>query len=89
MLQAVINPEDFTADGVVRQDAFLEAIERHDWSSYAGKNILVRGCGSAVIPPWAYMIIMAKLVPYSRTIRFGNEHDSSFFTRLLAEHAYL
>lgn len=75
MSQHVIAPEQFLTQEVFRQDDFLAALERHDFTRYQDAQVLIRGCTSTIIPPWALMSITAKLVPIAKTIRFGNEHD--------------
>ena len=77
----IIDPEDFLVDGMLRQDEFLRKVSAYDWGQLAGKNVLVRGCGSAVMPPWVYMIITGKLAGTARSVRFGNEHDNIVVTR--------
>jgi hypothetical protein len=71
----VIDPKDFLADGMFREDALREAVEKFDWSVYTGKMVLVRGC-STIMPPWVYMLIASKLIPFVKSIRYGNEHDN-------------
>ena len=81
----IIDPEQFLPDGVFFQDRFLENIEQHDWSHYSNRQVLVRGCKSAIIPPWAYMVITARLVGHARSVRFGNEHDNVVVCRSAGE----
>ncbi len=71
----IVDPQAFLSSGMFRQDDFLLAISNHDWAVYAGKKVLVRGCGSAPIPPWAYMAIASRLTGVADSIRYGNEHD--------------
>ena len=71
----VVEPDQFTEGGIFRQDDFVRKIDEHDWTLFKGKKVLVRGCGSMIIPPWAYMLITSRLAPYAKSIRYGNEHD--------------
>ncbi len=71
----IIDPKEFLTDGVLFEDAFLAAAGRIDWESYRGKKVLVRGCGSALIPPWVFMYITGKLAGVAKSVRYGNEHD--------------
>lgn len=75
MTFTIVEIEQFLDDGMFREDAFITAVDAHDWSQYEDARVLVRGCGSAIIPPWAYMIIATRLVNHAQSIRFGNEHD--------------
>jgi len=54
----------------------MENIAAFDWSRYEFKSVLVKGCNTAIIPPWALMAITARLIPQAKSIRFGNEHDN-------------
>jgi hypothetical protein len=71
----IIDPTEFLVDGVLRQNDFLSAVESYDWQRFRDKKVLVRGCSSAIIPPWVFMIISARLARVARSVRFGNEHD--------------
>ena len=76
MAYMIVDPADFMTDGVFFEDAFIERVNRHDWSRFAGKSVLVRGCESALIPPWGMMLITGKLADTARSVRYGNEHDN-------------
>ena len=71
----IIDPKEFMQNGVLFEDAFLAMAEKFDWESFRGKKVLVRGCGSTIIPPWVFMYITARLVGVAKSIRYGNEHD--------------
>jgi hypothetical protein len=71
-----VDPESFTDGGIVREEDFLRQVDEHNWEQYRDEQVLIRGCESAVIPPWAYMIITARLTSVARSVRFGNEHDN-------------
>ncbi len=73
---SVLNPEDLLENGVFKEEAFLEKADNFDWSKFESKQVLVRGCNSALIPPWAFMYITGKLAPLAKNVRFGNEHDN-------------
>lgn len=75
MAFAIVDPADLLTDGVFFEDRFLERAAEIDWSRYSGQQVLVRGCNSTVIPPWAYMYITARLAGIARSVRYGNEHD--------------
>ena len=77
----VINLDIFSDNGIVRQDEFVERVDNHDWERYRDCKVLVRGCGDTVTPPWAYMVIAARLVGIARSVRYGNEHDNVIIYR--------
>ena len=76
MALTVLDPKDFTDNGLFTEDGFLAASEAFDYERLAGQQVLIRGCSDIPIPPWAYMHLTARLVGIAKTIRFGNEHDN-------------
>jgi hypothetical protein len=76
MAFVVVDPAEFLTDGAFFEDSFIDKAGAVDWNSFAGRQVLVRGCNSTVIPPWAYMYITGKLAGVARSVRFGNEHDN-------------
>jgi len=76
MAYSIIDPEHFLSDGVFFEGQFLEKAEKFDWEQYRNKQVLVRGCNSAIIPPWAFMYISGKLAVLAKSVRYGNEHDN-------------
>jgi len=81
MALSILDPADFTENGLFSEDPFLKSLDSHDWDQYRGQNVLVRGC-SVTIPPWAYMCFTAKVMPVARSIRYGNEHDNIVVFRM-------
>ena len=72
----IVDVADFLEDNMFTEKNFLDSVNNYNWGKYQDKKVLVRGCGSRIIPPWAYMIISVKLSPVVKSIRFGNEHDN-------------
>ena len=76
MAYEIIDPSDLLTEGAFFEDGFLENVNQYDWDRFKDRPVLVRGCGSTLIPPWAYMLITSRLVGIAKSIRFGNEHDN-------------
>jgi hypothetical protein len=53
------------------RDHFVRALEGVDWSRYAGKPVVVKGCGSAVVPPAAYLLATQKLQAVAAKLMYG------------------
>ncbi|MDF1543522.1 MAG: DUF2480 family protein [bacterium] len=70
----VVDPNEFLDNGLFSEDIFIQKVDAHHWGNYTDKKVLVRGC-STLIPPFAYMMITAKLVGQAKSVRYGNEHD--------------
>jgi hypothetical protein len=82
----ILDMNEFMDNGVIAESVFLDRIARFDWESLRNKTVLVKGCGTAIIPPWAFMIITARLTEVARRILYGNEHSSlPVFTRFKQE----
>jgi len=81
MAYTVIDPQQFTVDEMFREDDFVRLIDEFDWTQFTDKATLVRGCGDIIFPPWAFMTITARLFPYAKSIRYGNEHDNAVVFR--------
>ncbi|MEQ9263340.1 MAG: DUF2480 family protein [Owenweeksia sp.] len=48
-----------------------ESIGKADFSAYAGKPVIIKGCGHLPIPPQAYIKMVTKLQPLVKSIMFG------------------
>lgn len=72
----LLDIKTFMDNGLIREKNFFEKLDRYDWSSLTGKRILVKGCGTTAIPPWAFMALMGHLVNHAKTIKYGNEHSA-------------
>jgi hypothetical protein len=76
MAYEIVDPAELLTDGAFFEDKFLENADRYDWEKFRDKTVLVRGCASTLIPPWAYMLITGRLSSRAKSVRFGNEHDN-------------
>jgi hypothetical protein len=76
---------DFDAiaeNGVIRETTVRDAFARIDWEVYRDKTVHIQGCGSAVIPTWAYLMAAANLSQVARKITFGEDsHPMPIFSR--------
>ena len=64
--------DDFLSDGILIEKKFRIKIDNVNWSEYKDDNVLIKGCSQATIPPWAYLIITAKLVEHVKNIYYGD-----------------
>jgi hypothetical protein len=82
----LLDMKEFMTDGIIVESAFFKKVEEFDWERFRDRRVLVKGCGTTIIPPWAFMAITARLAPIARRIRYGNEHSSvPVYTRLRRE----
>jgi len=62
-------------DDVIR-DRILVRLDRHDWSRYEGRNVIIKGCPSDVIPISAYVDAVAALQKVAGKIMYGEACSS-------------
>lgn len=57
---------------IVKEKEFKESIAVVDFSIYNEKAVGIICSTDAIIPPWAYMLIMEKLFPYASYVDLNN-----------------
>jgi hypothetical protein len=62
---------DFLDGGILKEKVFREKVATIDWSQYADKRVLIKGCSEVPIPTWAFLILTAQLAQYVERIYFG------------------
>jgi hypothetical protein len=72
----IVNLADFLENGIIVESAFFDKVESFDWEALRDKPVLVRGCDTAILPPWVFMTVAARLAGVAKRVRFGNEHSS-------------
>jgi len=85
MIFDIIDPVELLTDNLFFEDQFLAKVKEYEWNKFQEKKVLVRGCSSSIIPPWAFMIITSRLQPFAASIRYGNEHDNILVYRKLKD----
>ncbi len=55
----------------VRFELFRQKLEAEDWSFYAGKRVLLKGCADIELPPSVYLYATQKLLPYVERLMYG------------------
>lgn len=64
------SPEDLV------RDRFMIALEAFDWTPYSGKNVVVKGCGSRLVPEAAYLEAARRLQRVADKVMFGEPCSS-------------
>lgn len=78
---AVFDMKDHLFMGLIlKEKDFREAMKTLDLKVYEGKNIALTCTADAVIPVWAYMLVVSYLEPVAKSIVFG---DSDFLHKTL------
>ncbi len=65
---------------ILKEKDFRETMKSLDLKVYEGKNVALTCTADAVIPVWAYMLVVSYLEPVAKAIVFG---DSDFLHKTL------
>lgn len=57
---------------ILREKDFREAMKNHDWKSYSDKYVSLICSADAIVPTWAYMLIVSYLEPFAKKIVYGD-----------------
>lgn len=70
---------------ILREKDFRDHIRNHQWSQYTGKFVSIICSADAIVPTWAYMLLVSALQPYARKVFFGSleQLESSLFSESL------
>lgn len=58
---------------ILREKDFREFIKSHAWDQYKGKHVGIYCSSDAIIPVWAYMLLMSKLTPIADMVIIGGK----------------
>ncbi len=58
---------------ILKEKDFREALKATDWEQYSGKYIALTNTADAIIPMWAYMLVVSYLQPIAKEVVFGDE----------------
>ena len=61
---------------ILKEKHFRAGLQSHDWNQYEGKIVAVTCTTDAIIPMWAYMLIVSYLEPVAKEIIFGDEKEA-------------
>ena len=62
---------------ILKEKDFRASLLTHDWSQYKNKNIIVTCTTDAIIPVWAYMLVMSYLQTVATQAVMGNEAEAT------------
>ena len=58
---------------ILKEKDFRNALSTHNWNDYSERTVLIFCSADAIIPVWAYMLIVANLYGTTTSIFFENE----------------
>ena len=57
---------------ILKEKDFRAFVKDHDWSQYKDKNVGIICSTDAIVPTWAYMLLITRLQPYANIVIFGD-----------------
>jgi hypothetical protein len=60
---------------ILREKDLKEFVEKHDWTQYRDKFVAIFCSCDAIVPLWAFLLVMSKINPYAKTAVLGNAED--------------
>ncbi|MEM8558013.1 MAG: DUF2480 family protein, partial [Bacteroidota bacterium] len=66
----------FGSEADLVRDHFVRALEAEDWSAYAGKPVVIKGCGGTIVPTHAYLAATQKLKGVAKKLMYGEPCSS-------------
>jgi len=56
---------------ILKEKDFRAFVKDCDWSQYHGKYVAITCSVDAIVPTWAYMLLVSKLEPHAKKVIFG------------------
>ena len=60
---------------ILKEKDFRQWLKDHDWEQYKNTAVFVFCSADAIIPTWAYMLVMSHLLDYSTDVVVGSKSD--------------
>lgn len=57
---------------ILKEKDFREFVKKEDWSSYRDKFVALTCTADAIVPTWAYMLLVTVLEPFAKKVIFGS-----------------
>lgn len=68
---------DFLFQGMIlKEKEFREKMEEHDWETHRDAYLTVYCSTDAIIPKWAYMLVVQHANPYVKELFFGPKKEA-------------
>lgn len=61
---------------ILREAEYREKMDSHDWQQYEGGYLAVTCSTDAIIPKWAYMLVVQHAQEYAKDVLFGNKQEA-------------
>jgi hypothetical protein len=69
----IIDLKDYLFQGIVlKEKDFRDTLKETDWSAYKDKYVAIHCSTDAIIPTWAYMLLVTKLMEVTPHVFYGD-----------------
>ncbi len=75
-LEGVATSVSFAKNPEIKSRVYREALGVFDWSTYADKIVVIKGCGTGAVPTSAYVEATTQLQRVARKIMYGEPCSS-------------
>ena len=62
---------------ILKEKDFREALQNHQWNNYLQKDVIVTCTADAIIPVWAYMLVMTYIQPIANRVLMGKVEEAT------------
>lgn len=74
--RVIYDLKDNLYEGIIlKENDFRVFLRDNDWSAYKDKHVAVFCSEDAIIPHWAFMLLVSKMTPYAKTVVYGTLDD--------------
>ncbi|MBC6401501.1 MAG: DUF2480 family protein [Ekhidna sp.] len=74
--KVIFDLKDILFQGMIlKEKDFRDFIKTNDWSQYRDKNVGLTCSADAIVPTWAYMLLVTKIKEHANIVTFGNEGE--------------
>ena len=60
---------------ILKEKDFRLWLKENNWQQYEGKAVFIYCSAEAIIPTWAYMLVISMLMPYTEQVLAGTRSD--------------
>ena len=60
---------------ILKEKDFRLWLKENNWQQYEGKAVFIYCSAEAIIPTWAYMLVISMLMPYTEQVLAGTRND--------------
>lgn len=57
---------------ILKEKDFRQFIKDHDWKQFEGKHVAIACSADAIVPTWAYMLLVPAIQPFAKSIYMGS-----------------